>query len=171
VPGRGARDEAVQAGDVQDRAAGAHLAGGLFDDRPGADRKGAATTGHVVWSWIGAARWSCGTPGAKHILPDEIVDALFETYETYRTRLGRVEEDGLNEFLMQPIRQEQVRRGVTLPLKAVRGADRQDRLHPRPAAVLQRREVIFAKPLPDLQASCWASRPARSTRRTPWPMR
>jgi hypothetical protein len=31
-----------------------------------------------------------------------------------------VEEDGLNEFLMQPIRQEQVRRGMMLPVEGVR---------------------------------------------------
>jgi hypothetical protein len=82
-------------------------------------RKGAATTGHVVWSWIAAKPDRLGRLGQAHPARRDRRPRCSKPLRLPPTWVG-VEEDGLNEFLMQPIRQEQVRRGVTLPLKAVK---------------------------------------------------
>ena len=66
------------------------------------------------------------------------------------THIG-VDEVGLNEFLLQPIRQEAVRRGLTIPIKRLSPpkskTERIRALQPFAAA----RELIFAKPLPELE--------------------
>jgi hypothetical protein len=114
-------------------------------------RKGSDMTGHVVWSWFGTKLVVWDAWG-RFLLPDKIIEELFDTHEAWRPTWMGVEEDGLNEFLMQPIRQEQVRRGVTLPVKAVRAPigklDFIRGLQP----FFNAHEVIFAKPLPELQA-------------------
>lgn len=114
-------------------------------------RKGAATTGHVVWSWIGA-RMIVWDAWGKHILPDEIVGAQFDTYDTFRPTWMGVEEDGLNEFLMQPIRQEQVKRGVTLPIKGVKAPIGKIDFIRGLQPFFRASEVVFAKELPDLKS-------------------
>lgn len=113
-------------------------------------RKGAATTGHVVWSWIGTKLvvWDAW---ARHLLPNEMIDGIFQTWEDYHPAWVGVEEDGLNEFILQPIRQEQVRRGVTLPLKPVKAPIGKIDFIRGLQPFFQAREVEFAKPLPDLQ--------------------
>ena len=113
--------------------------------------KNSADTGHAVWSWIGAKMVIWDAWG-KQLLPNEIVDALFDTWDRYRPVKIGVERDGLEEFLMQPIRQEQVKRGIMLPIED----------HKAPVGKLDfirglqpffnAREVEFAQPLPDLEA-------------------
>lgn len=114
-------------------------------------RKGAATTGHVVWSWIGAKLivWDAW---ARHLLPNEMIATLFDTWDAYHPAWLGVEEDGLNEFILQPIRQEQVKRGVTLPVKPVKAPIGKIDFIRGLQPFFQAREVEFAKPLPDLQA-------------------
>jgi hypothetical protein len=53
-------------------------------------------------------------------MPSEIIDAVFQAHADFHPVWVAVEEDGLNEFLLQPIRQRMVLSGVSLPLKAVR---------------------------------------------------
>lgn len=114
-------------------------------------RKGAATTGHVVWSWINA-RLVIWKAAARHLLPDEIVGELFETHDEFHPTWMGVEEDGLNEFLMQPIRQAQVARGVMLPVKGVKAPIGKIDFIRGLQPFFQAREVIFASPMPDLQS-------------------
>jgi len=82
-----------------------------------------ATTGWAVFSWIGnrLVVWDAGAGLWK---PDEIVSHVFAVAEQYSPVTIGVEEDGLNEFLMQPLRHEQLRRNFIIPvvpLKAPKG--------------------------------------------------
>ncbi len=113
--------------------------------------KNSADTGHVVWSWIGPKLVIWDAWG-KQIMPNEIVDALFDTWEIYHpVKLG-IERDGLEEFLMQPIRQEQVKRGIMLPVEGLKAPVGKDDFIRGLQPFFNAREVEFAKPLPDLQA-------------------
>ena len=82
-------------------------------------RKGSATTGWAVWSWL-ANRLIVWELGAKAMMPDEIISLLFRLNATYSPVTVGFEEDGLNEWALQPIRAEARRRGVALPLKPVK---------------------------------------------------
>lgn len=75
-----------------------------------------ATTGKAVWSWVG--RKLVVWQGSAHRwLPNELVDDMFATAEEFDPIWIGVEEDGLNEWLRAPIREEQLRRAVSIPFK------------------------------------------------------
>lgn len=78
-----------------------------------------AMTGWAVWSWI-ANRLIVWEGDGALLKPDEIVAKLFEIDDNYRPVVIGVERDGLEEFLLQPIRHEQLRRNVFIPVRAVR---------------------------------------------------
>lgn len=78
-----------------------------------------ATTGAAVWSWVGPKMWVWESWG-RRLMPDEIIAALFDVDERFNPVWIGVEEDGLNQWLLQPIRAEMLRRGVVLPLLAVK---------------------------------------------------
>jgi hypothetical protein len=65
--------------------------------------KNSAHTGKAVWSWEGnkLVVWEAKGEFWK---PDEIIKDALETSEKYDPILVGFEEDGLNEFLMQPLR-------------------------------------------------------------------
>jgi hypothetical protein len=73
-----------------------------------------ATTGWAVWSWI-RNRLHVWAAGAGRLLPDEIVDLAFTIDSEFRPVWIRIEADGLNEWLSQPIRQEQLKRQKLIP--------------------------------------------------------
>lgn len=77
-----------------------------------------AMTGWAVWSWIGN-RMVVWDGGGSLWKPDEIRDHIFQTNDQYEPVEIGVEQTGLNEFLMQPLRHEQLRRSVVLPLRAL----------------------------------------------------
>jgi len=113
--------------------------------------KQSATTGKAVCSWIGR-KLVVWESFARKMMPDEIVRDIFETDERYSPVAIGFEENGLNEWALQPIRTEQVRRGYTVPLRplsAPRGKlDFIRGLQP----YFKSGEVEFAAPMPDLQA-------------------
>ena len=78
-----------------------------------------ATTGKAVWSWIGPKLvvWELS---AHKWMPSEILADMFVTNEKYRPARMGFEEDGLNEWALQPIRTEQLKRGIQIPLVAVK---------------------------------------------------
>jgi hypothetical protein len=78
-----------------------------------------ATTGWAVFSWL-SNRLVIWDAGAGLWKPDEIVGHIFTTAETYNPVTIGVEEDGLNEFLMQPLRHEQLRRNFIIPVQPMR---------------------------------------------------
>lgn len=87
-------------------------------DKKSATAAKSATTGHAVWSWVGS-RLVVWEAFGGYWQPDEIVRRIFETYETYRPIEIGVEQTGLHEFIMQPLRSEQMRRGLTIPIVAL----------------------------------------------------
>lgn len=110
-----------------------------------------ATTGWAVFSWIGnrLVIWDGGGDSWK---PDEQVNKLFELDEAFHPVGIGVERDGLEEYLLQPIRQQMIVRGRILPIMPMRAP--RDKLgfikglHPFFSA----NEIEFAKPLPVMVA-------------------
>jgi hypothetical protein len=64
-----------------------------------------ATTGWAVWSWI-SNRLVVWASDAQFLLPDEIVALAFDIHERYDPVWVGVELDGLEQFLLQPLRHE-----------------------------------------------------------------
>lgn len=118
--------------------------------------KRSATTAIPVFSWIGARLivWDCLI---GHWMPDEIIEKILQVDNEYAPIAIGVEEDALNQFILQPLRQAMVKHGRPLPLRPMsakrftQGRGKEDfikSLQPFFAA----REVDFAKALPALQA-------------------
>lgn len=110
-----------------------------------------ATTGFAAWSWIGG-RLIVWESWARMLMPDEIIDEMFSFNEVMNPTTMYFEEDGLNEWALQPIRQEQVKRGIMLPLKAVKAPKGKMDFIRGLQPYFNAREVLFAKDLPDLKA-------------------
>ena len=108
-----------------------------------------ATTGHAQWSWIGA-RLIVWDGWGKMMMPDEIIADMFEFNERMHPVWIGVEEDGLNQWLLQPIRHEQVRRGIVLPIKAVKAPKGKIDFIRGLQPYFNAREVVFARDLPEL---------------------
>ena len=106
-------------------------------------------TGWAVWSWIGA-RLHVWAAGAKKLMPDEIVDLIFTIAREYNPVWVGVEEDGLNEWLLQPLRQAQARLGYAIPIKAIRAPRGKHDFIRGLQPFFQAREVSFNAPLPEL---------------------
>jgi hypothetical protein len=114
-------------------------------------RETSATTGFASWSWIGG-RLVVWDAWGRRLLPDEIVKAIFDFAEREQPTWIGVEEDGLNEFLLQPLRAEMVRRGMPIPLRAEKAPKGKLQFIRGLQPFFNNREVIFAQPLPDLEA-------------------
>lgn len=78
-----------------------------------------ARTGYAVWFWVGNKLYVLEAYGAFH-RPDEIISEIFKLNEKYNPITVGVEQDGLEEFIMQPLRSEQVKRGISIPLSPQR---------------------------------------------------
>jgi len=118
--------------------------------------KRSATTAIPIWSWVAnrLVVWDCRI---GHWLPDEIISNMLDVDTQYRPVAIGVEEDALNQFILQPLRQAQVRHGHPLPIRPMaakrytEGRGKIDfikSLQPFFAAG----EVVFARPLPELTA-------------------
>lgn len=136
---------------VQPRARTWQAVYAMFDPARTVNER-SAMTGMAVWSWVGAELivWESWQLPLK---PDQIIDAIFEVQAKYQPTWIGVERDGLEQFLMQPLRTAQVKRGVTLPLKAIKApAGKYDFI--RTLQVwFHANEIVFAKPLPDLETA------------------
>lgn len=110
-----------------------------------------ATTGWAVWSWLGA-RLVVWAAGAAFLKPDEIIDLIFTVAAEFNPVTIGVEEDGLNEFILQPLRHEQARRGITIPVRAVRAPRGKLDFIRGLQPFFSAREVVFHAPLPELEA-------------------
>ena len=82
-------------------------------------RKSSATTGWAVWSWV-RNRLIVWEAGAKHLMPDEIIDLAFRLARDYAPVEIGIEEDGLHEWLLQPIRARMSGGAGTLPYRGIR---------------------------------------------------
>ena len=111
---------------------------------------GSATTGCAIWSRIGA-KLIVWDGWAKKMLPSEIIQSLFDINQQYSpVKLG-VEKDGLEEWMMQPIRQEQVKRGIILPVVGLRAPKGKYDFIRGLQQFFSAREVEFAKECPELK--------------------
>ena len=109
-----------------------------------------AFTGWAVWSWVGP-KLIVWDGRQEALMPDAITNMIFAVNDTYRPVEIGVEEDGLNEFLLQPLRMEQVRRGVMLPLRPMRAPKGKYDFIRGLQIWFNAREVEFAQALPDLE--------------------
>lgn len=78
-----------------------------------------ARTGYVVTSWVGAQLRVHHAAGHYHS-PAEQVDEIFRLNDQFRPAVIAVEKDGLEEWLMQPLRTACAQRGVMLPVEGIR---------------------------------------------------
>lgn len=95
----------------------------IYDPARTTNQKTSAHTGKIVYSWY-KNRLLVWESGGYFWAPDTIIDDMFITNAKYKPIFIGVEQDGLHEFLFQPIRQQQVRTGTILPvvpLKAPKG--------------------------------------------------
>jgi hypothetical protein len=113
-------------------------------------RERSATTGAAVWSWIGnrLVVWDAYGNRSK---PDEIIADIFRIDEEFHPVAIGVEEDGLNEFILQPLRQEQIRRGYAIPILALKAPKGKIDFIKGMQPFFKAREVIFAHDMPDLR--------------------
>lgn len=112
---------------------------------------GAAMTGSATWSWI-ANRLIVWDMWARPLMPDQIIDSLFTEYEQYHPVSQGFEEDGLNEWALQPIRQEQAKRGMMLPLRPLRAPKGKLDFIKGLQPYFNAREIIFASEFPEAWA-------------------
>jgi hypothetical protein len=112
-------------------------------------RRTSSLTGWAVWSWE-RHKLVVWEAGAAALMPDEIVDLAFRLSDEYELVELGVEEDGLNEWLAQPIRARMSLSGA-IPYRGIRAPrgkiDFIRGLQPFFAAG----EVVFATELPDLR--------------------
>jgi hypothetical protein len=81
-------------------------------------KRTSATTGWAVWSWV-KSRLIVWEADAKHMLPDEIVELAFRLNQKFSPVWLGIEENGLNEWLNQPIRAEMAKRAQSIPYRPV----------------------------------------------------
>lgn len=75
-----------------------------------------ATTGKVVFSWIGR-RLVFWEADAQRWLPSQIIEDMFRVNQAYHPVLIGIEETGLNEFIREPLRRAQIERATLLPIR------------------------------------------------------
>lgn len=109
-----------------------------------------ATTGKAVWSWV-QNRLVVWDAAAELWLPDRLIADIFLTAEEYGPIWIGVEEDGLNEWIRQPLRHEQYRRGQPLPIRPLRAPRGKLDFIRSLQPYFEAGEVEFAKPLGDLE--------------------
>lgn len=114
-------------------------------------RETSATTGEAIWSRI-SNRLIVWEASAQRLMPDKIVERIFWIWDTFHPVKIGFEEDGLNQWALQPIRQEMARRGVVLPLVPVKAPKGKYDFIRGLQFGFNARETIFAKPLPELEA-------------------
>lgn len=111
--------------------------------------KTSASTGKVVWSWTGS-RLIVWDAGAYFWKPDELINDLFSTDAEYNPVEIFIEEDGLNEWLMQPIRGEMLKRSWMLPVAPVKAPRGKHQFIEALQPYFKAGEIVFAKPMPEL---------------------
>ena len=108
-----------------------------------------ATTGVAVWSWINN-RLVVWDAYGKLWKPDEIIQDIFKTNETYAPVAIGVEPDGLEEFILQPLRHAQLRYGAVVPFRPIRAPRSKLDFIRGLQPFFKGGEIEFAKELPDL---------------------
>jgi hypothetical protein len=109
-----------------------------------------ATTGWAVWSWVGN-RMVVWDGGGEMWKPDQLINHIFETNADYAPVEIGVEEDGLNDFILQPLRHEQTRRSTLIPLRAMRAPKGKISFIEGLQPFFLAGEITFARELPTMR--------------------
>lgn len=109
-----------------------------------------AHTGKVVFSWVGNKLFVWEGDGQLW-MPDQIIDDMFATSRTYTPIEIGVERDGLEEFLLQPLRAEQTKRHEILPLRPMRAPPGKLSFIRSLQPFFSAGDIIFAQDLPVLR--------------------
>jgi hypothetical protein len=109
-----------------------------------------AHTGKVVFSWVGTKLIVWEGDGQLW-MPSEIIDDMFRTCDSYTPIALGVEKTGLEEFIMQPLRTEQVKRHQILPIKVMPAPVGKISFIKSLQPYFASGEVVFAKDLPVLK--------------------
>ena len=123
----------------------------IVDPARTTNQRTSARTGYIVASWVGNQLYVHEAIGAFDT-PAEQIARIFELSAIHQPMTVAVEEDGLNQWLMQPLRAEMVRRGTPLPLQAIRAPKGKDDFIRGLQPFFAAHEVTFAKSFPDLEA-------------------
>jgi hypothetical protein len=109
-----------------------------------------AHTGKVVFSWVGTKLIVWEAEGELW-MPDKIIEDIFKTAEQYNPIKIGVEKDGLEEFLLQPLRAEQIRRATIIPVVGLSAPAGKLAFIRSLQPFFVSGELIFAKSLPTLE--------------------
>ncbi|CAB3720057.1 hypothetical protein LMG22037_04686 [Paraburkholderia phenoliruptrix] len=90
------------------------------------DVKKSDRTGRVVLSRLGTTIYVHASSG-EYWKPNEIIDDLFSTSQRFNDAAVAIEKNSLDEWLLQPMRAEMLRRGVTLALKPLSAPQDRDK--------------------------------------------
>lgn len=122
----------------------------IYDPARTVKKESSSMTGHVVASWVGSKMIVWEGDG-RFLLPDALVNDLFRVNDEYSPIEIGVEQDGLNEWLMQPIRQEQTKRRVLLPIRPLDAPKGKIEFIGSLQSFFQAGEIEFAKECPELK--------------------
>ena len=135
---------------VEPRVRSWHAVYAIYDPARTTNKQ-SATTGKAVASWQGN-RLVVWESEAKKWMPDEIVSDIFATCEKYSPVAVGVEQDGLNEWLLQPIRTQQVARGTIIPLRPLKAPKGKLDFIRGLQSFFKTRSVVFAEHMPELRS-------------------
>jgi hypothetical protein len=103
-----------------------------------------ASTGMAVWSWL-SNRLIVWDAFAGFWQPDQIVGEIFKIDQTYSPVLIGIERDGLEEFILQPLRHEQLKRGYSIPIRPVKAPEGKTAFISGLQPYFKAGEIVFAK--------------------------
>ena len=106
-----------------------------------------ASTGIAVWSWL-SNRLIVWDAYAGFWQPDQIVSEIFKIDMTYSPVLIGIERDGLEEFILQPLRHEQLKRGYSIPIRPLKAPEGKLSFIGGLQPYFKAGEVVFAKECP-----------------------
>jgi hypothetical protein len=109
-----------------------------------------ATSGWACWSWVGR-RMTVWDGGAETWQPDQLIEHIFKIATDYHPVAIGIERDGLEEFILQPLRHEQLQRGVLIPVAGYRAPVGKLGFISALQPFLNAGEITFAKDVPALK--------------------
>jgi hypothetical protein len=106
-------------------------------------KSSSSTTGVAVASWVGRKLviWEARGP---RILPSEIIDECFRIEEKYNPIAIGVEKDGLEQFIMEPLRHEQINRSSLLPIRELKAPKGKTEFIGRLQPLFTNGDIVFA---------------------------
>lgn len=110
-----------------------------------------AHTGKVVFSWIGAQLLVWSSDGQLW-RPDQLIDDIFKVDDEFNPVTIGFEEDGLHEWVAQPLRQEMTRRQHLVPIRPYKAPKGKGDFIRSLQPFFKSGEVVFVGPQPVLQS-------------------